>query len=257
MPWCKLSRRRLTCAAAVTNVNRAQSRLDAVNHEPVEPTFRRLARPVGALLRRVTRPDWDEHTHLPATGPVIVVVNHLSDADPLLLAHYVVWSGRWPRFLAKHSLWDVPVLGRILQSLGQIPVHRGTAAASGALDAAKEALNQHKCVVIYPEGTLTFDPEYWPMAGRTGAARLAQETGAPVIPIAQWGAHRIMPNRKVTWPRLIPRPVITMRSGPPVNLTGLGAVDATEAIMDALTALLARIRDEEPPSRWDPRKGGR
>ena len=110
-------------------------------------------------------------------------------------------------------------------------------------------------MIVYPEGTATRDPGLWPMVGRTGAARLALTTGAPVIPIAHWGAQDILPygSKKL---HLFPRKTVRMAAGPPVDLSAydgqrLGASTlraATADIMADITALLARIRQETPPA---------
>ena len=126
--------------------------------------------------------------HIPPTGGVIIVPNHVSHFDPLVVAHYIYDAGRWPRFLAKASLLQVPVLGSFLRKVQQIPVERGSVEAVKSLDALVDALHEGGAVVIYPEGTTTREPDLWPMRGKTGAARLALVTGAPVVPMANWGA---------------------------------------------------------------------
>ncbi|MGC4153761.1 MAG: lysophospholipid acyltransferase family protein [Propionicimonas sp.] len=239
---------------------RAALRLREANPSPVQPAYRRLARLAGWLMRRLTRQDWDDAAHLPRTGGVIVVANHISNADPLALAHYLVWQGRWPRFLAKIEVWSMPIAGWVVKATGQIPVRRGAHDASDSLAAAKQALAAGECVVVYPEGTITTDPGGWPMIGRTGAARLALATGAPLIPVGQWGAQRLLGGKKPAWPRLIPKPVMTLRTGPAVELDDLSggenpeAVAAvTEQMMAAIVALVEEIRGESaPPARFDP-----
>lgn len=198
--------------------------------------------------------DWDDASNLPADGPVIVVSNHISDFDPIALAQYLIWNGRWPRALGKSDLWKIPAIGHLARATGQIPVERNTERAKDALVHAKEALSAGECVVIYPEGTITADPQTWPMTARPGAARLALSTGAPVVPVAQWGANLVMPGKKPTWPRLWPRKTMIMRCGAPIDLHDLGDADDPEAvrraslrIMAALNAGLADIRGEEPP----------
>ena len=74
-------------------------------------------------------------------------------------------------------------------------MYRGRGDAGLVLKAAEQALARGCCVIVYPEGTATRDPDLWPMVGKTGAARLALTTGAPVIPIAHWGAQEILPLR--------------------------------------------------------------
>lgn len=216
------------------------------------------------LVAAVARRDWRGTEYLPATGGVIVVANHVSHLDPFTLAHYVNDNGRIPRFLAKESVFRIPIAGRIFAAAGQIPVHRGADNAADSLRSAVAALADGEAIVIYPEGSLTRDPGLWPMRGKTGAARLALLTGVPVIPIAQWGPQRILPPY-ARLPHLLPRGEVTLAAGPPVPLADLrdrpidGALlkEATDRIMAAITAELAAIRQETAPAiRFDPRVAG-
>lgn len=235
--------------------------LAKANPTPVQPAYRRMARFAGWLLRRLTKQDWDGAAHLPRTGGVIVVANHISNADPLVLAHYVVWQGRWPRFLAKIEVWSMPIAGWAVRATGQIPVRRGAHDASDSLADAKRALAAGECVVVYPEGTITSAPGGWPMTGRTGAARLALATGAPLVPIGQWGAQKLLGGKKPAWPRLVPKPTMTLRTGARVELSDLAGRDDPEAValatdraMAAITAVVEEIRGESAPvERFDPR----
>ena len=240
-------------------------RLAAVNAEPGGRTIRPLIRVLNAVLEPLSRRDWQDQERLPATGGVIVVANHISNADALGLGQFLAYSGRWPRFLAKSSLFRVPGLGGLLRRAGQIPVERGGSHAADALVAASEALTAGRCIVLYPEGTITYDPQLWPMRGRTGAARLALATGCPVVPVGQWGAQEYLYGRTVGLPRFWSRPTLRLRVGPPVPLDDLRGrpvdaallAEATERIMTALTDLVARVRDETAPTvRLDPRAGG-
>lgn len=249
----------------VETAARARLKLREANPAPVQPTYRRLARLAGWLLRRLTRQDWDEAAHLPRTGGVIVVANHISNADPLALAHYLIWQGRWPRFLAKVEVWSMPVAGWAVKATGQIPVRRGAHDAADSLAAARLALAAGECVVVYPEGTITTDPGGWPMTGRTGAARLALATGAPLIPVGQWGAQLLLGGKKPAWPRLVPKPIMTLRSGPAVELGDLAGREDPEAVqqatgrmMAAITALVEEIRGVSTPAgRHGPGSDGR
>jgi len=211
------------------------------------------ARPLACLL---LRKDWRGQENLPAERGFIAVSNHVSYVDPLTFGHYLYNSGHPPRFLAKHELFKIPVLGYLLRAGDQIPVYRGTAQAKEAVAHAREILDRGDMIAMFPEGTLTRDPEMWPMTGRTGAARLALETGAPVIPVAQWGAQKLLaPYSKR--PNLFPRKQMTVVAGPPIDLSefmGL-PVDtallrrATAHIMATLTTMLEEIRGESAPER--------
>jgi 1-acyl-sn-glycerol-3-phosphate acyltransferase len=212
-------------------------------------------------LTLMTRRTWSGVEHIPAEGGAILVANHMSHADPLVVAHYVYDAGRWPQFLAKASLFDVPVLGWLLRKVRQIPVYRGTVDAIKALEAAVDAVKDGAALIIYPEGTTTKEPDLWPMRGKTGVARLALETGAPVIPIAMWGAERIFDPRTGKL-RLRPRTPIAVVAGPPLDLskwagaapTSTTLYEMTDAIMLHLRDMLAEIRGGTPPPLWTPRR---
>jgi 1-acyl-sn-glycerol-3-phosphate acyltransferase len=149
-----------------------------------------IVQPLSMLL---TRREWRGAENIPAQGGVIVAANHLSYVDPMTFGHFVYASGRTPRFLAKSSLFEVPVFKYLVRGAGQIPVYRGTDDAAAALSAGVDALRRGECLLIYPEGTATRDPDCWPMQARTGVARLALTSGAPVVPAAQWGPQELWP----------------------------------------------------------------
>jgi 1-acyl-sn-glycerol-3-phosphate acyltransferase len=207
------------------------------------------------LLLLFTRHEWRGSHNVPVAGGVILVTNHLSHADPLTFSHFVWEAGRAPRFIAKESLFAVPFVGSILRGARQIPVRRDSADAAEAFSAAVVAVRQGEAVCIYPEATLTRDPQLWPMTGKTGAARVALATGAPVIPIAQWGPQDLLApySRRL---RLLSRPVIRVAAGAPVDLSRFVGVPvtaevlqtATREIMDAITVLLVDLRGEERPA---------
>ncbi|RYC12904.1 lysophospholipid acyltransferase family protein [Nocardioides zhouii] len=215
-------------------------------------------------LLAATSRTWIDGEKIPATGGCIVAINHISHVDPLLSAHFVYDHGRVPRYLAKSGLFRNKALGGFLSSAGQIPVERLSRNAVGAYDAAVRAIDDGECIVIYPEGTLTRDPDLWPMKGKTGAARIALATGCPVIPVGQWGAQEVLPPYTKT-PHLLPRKNIVMKAGDPVRLDDLASqptspetiAEATDRIMTAITAIVADLRGGTPPAeRYDPRATG-
>ena len=203
---------------------------------------------------------------LPASGAFVLTPNHLSNVDPLVMAVAVWGLGRAPRFLAKASLFRIPVVGALFRAVGQIPVERGgMQRAAIPLDAAKRVVEHGQCVIVYPEGSLTRDPALWPMRGKTGAARLALELGIPVIPVAQWGAQRLMPVNTTRFTPRLPRPRVDVLFGDPVDLTewtgrsndSKAVQAATVRIMAAITELLSQVRHEPAPAeQWDPRVHG-
>jgi 1-acyl-sn-glycerol-3-phosphate acyltransferase len=218
------------------------------------------------LLRLLMKHRWQGKENFPRAGGVILAPNHLSYADwPTVALFTYVYGHRYPVFMIKSAVFEVKVLGPIMFKLGQLPVYRGRGDAGLVLKQAEQALAGGACVIVYPEGTASRDPDLWPMVGKTGAARLALTTGAPVIPVAHWGAQDILPygSKKV---HLFPRKTVRMVAGPPVDLSAyagqrLGASTlraATADIMADITALLAKIRGETPPAvPWDPDTGGR
>jgi len=216
------------------------------------------------FLTVVAKRDWRGREHLPPRGGIVVVTNHISHLDPLTLAHFLFDNSRLPRFLAKESVFRVPLLGHILDRCGQIRVYRETRDAGRSLQDAVAAVEGGECVVVYPEGTITRDPDLWPMRGKTGAARMALATGCPVVPVAQWGIQEVLePYGKRLHVR--PRRTVRVQAGPAVPLDDLREVPltpavvatATERVMAAITTELQRLRGGTPPAqRFDPRAAG-
>ena len=219
---------------------------------------------VKPLLLATTKQDWVGGQRIPATGGFVLALNHVSHADPLTAAHIMYDHGRLPRYLAKSGLFKNKALGFFLRAAGQIPVERLSRNAAGAYDAAVAAVRAGECVVVYPEGTITRDPDGWPMVGKSGAARIALATRCPVIPVGQWGAQQLLaPYAKKPHP--FPRKTVHMRVGDPVDLSDLldrphsTAVvhEATARIMAAITVLVEQVRqDTAPAERFDPRRAG-
>lgn len=204
---------------------------------------------------------------MPRDGAYILAPNHVSELDPLIVAVAVWRMGRAPRFMAKASLFRVPVLGAALRATGMIPVARTSSrdSATQTMAQATALVKDGRGVIVYPEGTLTRDPELWPMRGKSGAARLALAGDLPLIPVAHWGVQDIMGRYAKSlslWP---PRKPVTMAVGDPVDLSDLrdrpndpaAIAEATARLMAAITALLEGIRGEKAPDqRWDPSSNG-
>jgi 1-acyl-sn-glycerol-3-phosphate acyltransferase len=213
-----------------------------------------LVKPINAAFFK-TR--WRGQEHVPATGGVVLVGNHVSQADWITFAEFTWDSGRIPRFLAKDSLFRLRGIGRLLRGAKQIPVSRGTAAARNSLDEAVAALGRGECVCIYPEGTVTRDPDFWPMQARTGVARLALSTDVPIVPVCHWGPQHTLDveHRRV---RLFPRHEVTATAGPPVDLSAYQGRpmtvellrEVTDVIMRAVRDQLATVRGEDPPAEF-------
>lgn len=201
--------------------------------------------------------------NLPATGAVVVAPNHYSDIDPIVIGYAMYKLKRMPRFLAKASLFKVPVLGWMLTKAGQVPVERAGSSGADPLAAARSIAKAGHAVVIYPEGTLTRDPDLWPMRGKFGAVRTALDAGIPLIPVVSWGAEKILPRYgKIS---LFPRKKSDIVFGKPIDLSefegkskdGKALAAGTLKLMNTLADMVGELRGEVPPvERWDPAEHG-
>jgi 1-acyl-sn-glycerol-3-phosphate acyltransferase len=205
--------------------------------------------------------DWHRQDLIPADGGFILAANHISYVDPMTLGLFVLEAGRVPKYLAKSSLFEKPLIKHVFIGAKQIPVYRGTADASNALSAAVGAIAEGDCVLIYPEGSATRDPDCWPMKARTGVARLALMSGAPVVPVAQWGPQNLW-RYKAKLPRPFPPKKVQVLAGEPVDLSAYAGKDltaevlreVTDLIMARITDLLIELRGGQPPAvTYDPR----
>ncbi len=216
-----------------------------------------------ALIALASR-KWIDGEKIPATGGCVVAVNHISHVDPLILGAFLHDHGRLVRYLAKDAVFRTPVVKHLAVNAKQIPVQRMSESAVTAFDAAVEAVRQGECIGVYPEGTITKDPEQWPMRGKTGAARIALATGCPVIPIGQWGAQDLLPAYSLRL-RVFPRATASFKVGDPVDLADLMGQpltnevlrEATDRIMASITSLVEELRGESAPAvRFDPKASG-
>ncbi len=216
--------------------------------------------PAYAVARALLRPSlagwfrWSiEGLHnIPASGPAILAFNHVAFFDPLAAAYAVDKAGRRPRFLAKAELWEDWRISWVLEGAGQIPVERGSKDAPAALDAALDALHEGEIVVIFPEGTITRNPDLSPMEAKSGVARLALGAGLPVIPAALWGTANVWSRGyKPNWKR---GQDICVRVGEPMELTGDPEspddwARCGEEVMARIGALVASLRPVVPDRR--------
>jgi 1-acyl-sn-glycerol-3-phosphate acyltransferase len=194
---------------------------------------------------------------LPQRGGAIVVTNHVSHVDPILVAKLVLDGARRPRFLAKDTIFDVFAVGTAMRRMGHIPVKRGTLDARQSFDAAVAALNAGGMIVLHPEGTVTRDPDGWPMIGKTGAARLALlAPHIPVIPVAQWGVQEQIDlyRKKV---KLFPRPRHMLSVGDPIDLSDFHGRRPDAAVLRQVTeVIMGRLRTDVAELRGVPEPGG-
>ncbi|MCU1549903.1 MAG: 1-acyl-sn-glycerol-3-phosphate acyltransferase [Glaciihabitans sp.] len=212
-------------------------------------------------MQAIAKFDIQGRENVPATGAFVLAPNHYSNIDPLVVGVAMYKIGRMPRYLAKESLFRVPVLGALMRKSGQVPVQRsGHSRSNDPLAGAGQIVRDGLAIVIYPEGSLTRDPNLWPMRGKFGAVRTALEQNIPLIPAAQWGSQHILPqySKRIS---LFPRKKVIVRFGPPVDLSEFRGkpidtamlANATNLLMNDITAMLEDIRGEKSPDkRWDP-----
>lgn len=220
----------------------------------MEPVFRTLEIAAKAAVKVTgTRIAYQGLEHIPATGGAVIAINHTSYIDFLpaaLAAHY---RKRRIRFMIKTEMRDVRVVGFLINHTGTIPVDRG--AGSSAFAEAVERLRDGELVGVYPEATISRSFELKEF--KTGAARMALEAQAPIVPLIVWGAHRM-------WTKDLPRALgrnkipVTVAVGEPIQPDGT-AEHLGATVRDAMTALLHGAQQEYPqPSgaRWVPRRLG-
>jgi 1-acyl-sn-glycerol-3-phosphate acyltransferase len=245
---------------------RTSPKLRASTEKSRPSVFWPLAAVIAPLISLLFKLELEGAENLPREGAYVLAPNHYSESDPLAVALAVWKAGRAPRFMAKESLFRVPVLGWILRITGMVPVARSSSAASArqTLETSATLVDLGRGVIVYPEGTLTRDPDMWPMRGKTGAVRLALADDIPVIPMAQWGCQAVLPRygKLKLWPLRRPVRVII---GKPVDLSRFrgtesqpaSLVAATDVVMSDISQLLARVRGEAAPAeRWNPSDHG-
>jgi putative phosphoserine phosphatase/1-acylglycerol-3-phosphate O-acyltransferase len=191
--------------------------------------------------------------HIPSTGPVILCGNHRSYFDPCAVGVTLAKAGRTARFLGKKEVFDAPVVGQFARAFGGIRVDRGTG-SDDPLKEAAVALEAGQVVAIMPQGTIPRGPAFFDpvLKGRWGAARLAQLTKAPVIPLGLWGTEKVWPrsSKLLDVTTILHPPTVQVRVGPPVDLKHRSLERDTERIMEAIVELLpreARQRHEPTP----------
>ncbi|WP_404433368.1 1-acyl-sn-glycerol-3-phosphate acyltransferase [Microbacterium lacus] len=244
----------------------ARSRPRASEEKRRPSVFWPLAAIVVPLVSLVVKLDIEGAEKIPREGAYVIAPNHYSEFDPLVVALAVWRAGRLPRFMAKESLFRIPVLGAVLRATGMVPVARQSSAAAAreTLNASETLVEHGRGVIVYPEGSLTREPNLWPMRGKTGAVRLALEADIPVIPMAHWGTQAVIPRygKLSLWPLRKPVAVIF---GDPVDLDTFrgaklppaGLAAATDVVMKDIAGLLSTLRNEPAPSaRWNPGEHG-
>lgn len=216
------------------------------------PTLQFMVPTVRGLSRAVFKEKFEGQEHIPVQGPALIVLNHISVLDPLATASFVWTAGRLPLFMIKDSVFKAPVVGKLFTNSRQISVSRGSSAAQKSLDDAIAALRDGQVVAVYPEGTVTRDPDFWPMQAKTGVARIALAAPeAPVIPVAQWGAHRAFDyhTKKL---RLFPRKQTHIRALPPMDISKYHGRTDNEAARRLTDEMMRTLADEVGRMRGTP-----
>ncbi|MGV9182449.1 lysophospholipid acyltransferase family protein [Arcanobacterium canis] len=236
------------------------------------PWIMRVAVPVARIVRAIiSRPTVVGIEKIPATGPVIIAPNHTDYFDVVLMGIAVVEAGRMPIWVSADEYFKVPIFKSVLKAVGTVPVYRSTGHAGDALVGMKQALENDGCLVVFPEGMMSVDPQKWPITGKTGIARLSGLVpNTTVVPAAHWGTERILEpwSLKFSWRRL--RSPSTVVFGDPIKLgvtqesTHEDVKSATERLMRAIEKLLVPLRrvnslgytTEPRELRWDKKRDG-
>lgn len=212
------------------------------------------ARLVTSVMSVLVRREWQGLENIPASGPVIICVNHVSYVDPVAVAHALISRKAYPYFLAKESLFSVPIVGMLMRAAKQVPVARQSAAAGRAYQAAENILAAGHVLVVFPEGTITRRDDYWPMPPRSGAARLALASGAPVVPVATFGGQKIAPAYGRGRLNFFQTSRVRIRFGKPLVFgqnptpTAAEVTQVSEQIMSKIVSELSVLRHELTPS---------
>jgi 1-acyl-sn-glycerol-3-phosphate acyltransferase len=230
------------------------------------PTLRIVASILAPIARMMFKVEAQGLEKLPKSGAYILTPNHATNIDALAVAYFIyVTTKRAPHFLTKERLFRIPLVGRILLAAGQIPVFRtGGQRNDDSLRVAHAYLQAGHSVCVFPEGTLTRDPDSWPMRGKTGAVRLALDSGVPVYPVGQWGSEKVMARysskfRPGFWKKVqfIVGDEIDLARFRKPNPTPAEVLQATDVVMDAITKLVEQLRGAKAPAtRWDPVAAG-
>ena len=188
---------------------------------------------------------------VPEQGPAIIAANHVGFLDFAFIGAGADRRGRLVRFLARSDAFDHWLGGPLLRVMRHIPVDR-EGDASVAYAAAEHALRAGRIVGIHPEGAMS--ASFVPQPAKSGAARLAIDTGAPLIPVAVWGSQRILARGRHRFPRNV---VVTVDYGTPIIAAPEDdAASVTERLMGAIARMVERAaarypqRPRDASDRW-------
>jgi 1-acyl-sn-glycerol-3-phosphate acyltransferase len=179
----------------------------------VEPVYRPV---VGLALTVFKTMNWRVMTsgaeNIPASGPAVLASNHIGYLDFVFIGYGARERKRLVRFMAKQEIFKHPVAGPLMRGMKHIPADR-FGQAGIAMEHSKDLLRRGELVGMFPEGTIS--RSFVPAEGKTGAVRMAMETGAPLLPVAVWGSQRILTKGR---PKNFERGVvITVDYGAPID----------------------------------------
>ncbi|GGC54834.1 1-acyl-sn-glycerol-3-phosphate acyltransferase [Hoyosella rhizosphaerae] len=208
---------------------------------------------IGPFMRVYNRPKVDGLENIPKEGPAVIAGNHLSIADWLFAP---LASPRRISYLAKNEYFTTPGISGKLQRFffvqtGQVPIDRtGASAAENALNTAKRLLREGRLVGLYPEGTRSPDSRLY--KGKTGVARVALDTGVPIIPVGVTGTEKVCPPGKMTWGHH----QVTVKFGKPINPAEFGESGDTKAertLTDHIMKEIQALTGQEYVDEYAPR----
>lgn len=205
---------------------------------------------IGLAISTFTAMGWKVRTtgaeHIPRSGPAVIATNHVGYLDFIVVGWGARDAKRLVRFMAKQEVFDHKIAGPLMRGMKHIPADR-FGQAGLAVERSIEAVHNGEVVGMFPEGTIS--RSFVPRQGKTGAARIAIEGGAPLIPGAVWGTQRILTKGR---PKNFKRKVaLTVDFGPPVAYEpGEDPGAVTERLMAAITDLVkvAEARYPENPA---------
>ncbi|MEY4348762.1 MAG: hypothetical protein RL719_59 [Actinomycetota bacterium] len=240
-------------------------RMPKIHKNDIHFGTRIVANILKPIVRLMYRVEVVGKENLPKTGAYVLGANHVTYVDALAVAYAVYFRiKRTPHFLAKGNLFKAPLIGSILLAVEQVPVYRGGHSNREPMDAANEMLQNGRVIAIFPEGTLTREPNGWPMRGKIGAIKMALDNNVPFYPMGQWGTEVVLPTyskdlRPKPWHkvRMIVGPELDLSAYRNRKLSNQDYTDATELAMKAITELVEELRGEKAPAKlFDPREHG-